>query len=409
MRRTVIKEHIRQFRKPAVCTPDTLLGTAVDLVSTSYEPVFVFEQVTREETKGFKGIVSIHDALFLKELPYTTQVAHAYFMPARLTQFSNFYDVAAEMVARRLNTLPVFHDNHDNKEAIIGVITARDLILGVLSTDFFDRAIPALKLEDATAIPYQSFLKDAFYAMQNRNVSEVVVLSKTGRIAGIASREDVIRARAKPTPRQRHTSRGDGKTNPKEEFYDTEVVTRDYYPLRRYYHPIVSIDRDEEPTQENLLRWIHSLAKTPHSSLVLIDSEARPRELITYQTILEALVRSRPIHDIPILVHDRRERFSAIEKDRILEVLERFYRSHNERAAMDRLAISFEESRTKSKTVRSIQVVLKAVLKSGPVYVTRSDAHDAMTAFRTSLKEMKSKLGHLHDRMQERHTDKPEL
>ncbi len=398
-----IKDIVRPFGDQAVCTPETPLGTAADLVRTSFEPIFVFRELPlRGAPHGLVGIISMYDALYLKEMARTTRAEHACFPPPHLTARSSAYDVAAEMVARRLNVLPVFSDNGE----IGGIVAAADLVRAFLPTELGARTLMALQPEEAVAIPYESCVKDAFHALRDRGISEVLVLAENGAVAGIVSREDIIKARAKPTARQRHTSRGNKEEFPKEEFYGTEFVSQDYYPLRRYYQPAVSVERDSEPTYEHLADYIHKLTETPYSNLVLIDRDARPRELITYQDILEAILRSRPTVEIPILVHDQRERFSAIERDRILEVMESFYESYHRRTPMDHIVISFEESRTPSKTIRAIQVTIKAILKSGRVMVTRSERHDAMTAFRDSFKEIKAQLDRLHGKIQEHAIDK---
>ncbi|MBI4239815.1 hypothetical protein HY620_02425 [Candidatus Uhrbacteria bacterium] len=203
-------------------------------------------------------------------------------------------------------------------------------------------------------------------------------------------------ARSKPTARQRYTSRRDMESLGREEFFHEEAPTRDTCTLEKYIHPTVSLLREgEEGRGEQIIR---TLLDSPYQSVVVIDENAKPQQIITLQDILEAAVRLTPTSTIPLLIHDQREHFSAIEKDRILEVLEHFYRSFHERTPIYRITVSFEESRTRVKTVKAIQTTLKVMLRSGKVCIAKAERHDAQLAFREVLAEVKSKLFRLHER-----------
>ncbi|MBI4268526.1 hypothetical protein HY627_01695 [Candidatus Uhrbacteria bacterium] len=100
---------------------------------------------------------------------------------------------------------------------------------------------------------------------------------------------------------------------------------------------------------------------------------------------------------IPILVRDTRTFFSAIEKDRILEVLERFADANAQRVLVRRIALTVSIAKTPCENPRAVHIVLTMLLASGKILVASAEAHDATLAFRQALNKLRLELTRLHD------------
>ncbi len=390
MKKNSIKHAVSPFTRQAVCTPETELGTAVDLVSNTYEPIFVFKKMGQNNmVKDFLGIVSLYDALISRSLPYTTKVISCLFMPTHLTEGDSLLMAANEMVARKIHTLPVFSPNKKN---IIGVVMVKHLITTLISNGLFKKILPLIHSEKAHTAHMHSLIKDVRHMLYDKEVSEVVVVHNDGSVAGIATREDVAKALSKPTSRQRFTSRGDMAS--REKFFDREIHPRDYTSLDKYVRPTVCVERMKKSADELMAACLRDLIIADNTSVVIIDKLAKPTQILTHRNILEACAAAWPQHSIPILIHDQRKHYSAIEKDRILEILDRFTKKIDKRTPLYRLSISFEESKTQAQTIRSICVTLKLVLRSGSVMITHAENRDSLLAVRKCLKELQQEHEH---------------
>lgn len=384
-----IHELVKPFKDRALCTPETHLWTAARLVQTTYEPLFVFDD---DAFSKFRCIVSLVDALFRRQAPGHAQIAHYCESPPDIHRQSSIFEVARHMASLKLYTLPLIEH-----EAIIGMIEARD-ILKKIRTDhsLYSDLLARLSPEPLPVISRDAFIKDAYTHLRNSETPDLAIVDAEGILVGIASRFDIESALLQPTSRQRFRSTGEPYTN--ETFAPQKLPQRILMPLDRFYNRVVSFEQESATHHISHTELIDNLLSSPYTSIFIIDGGGKPREYLAYQTLLETISHLEQPMNTPLIIHDQRDHYSAIEKDRIEEILSEFSTKYREQIGVTRLSISFEESKTMANTIRAIGITLKAELRSGEICIVRAEKRNALGAVREGMKELAHQFRKLHDR-----------
>lgn len=312
---------------------DDTLGSVLPLVQSSHSPLFVFDKENK-----FIGIISPYQALYTHRYPYTTKVSSIASKPPFITKEAQLYEVASFMLESRVYALPLF----DKNKQIIGVIHAKDIFQNLIKAqDLLTYISSTIKARAPVTASSDSSVGDIFKIMRDKNVSRVVLIDHNGVLSGIVSRKDLHKVFMKPSQKQRFGKNSMPKTD---RAFDNEKEYRRDDPIKKYATELVYT----LPYKTEQKKILKQLVSSKHNSVILIDKYRKPIGFLSMRDILATLASLRPVETIKLLMTKPTSNVSEGDIAKAKEQLTRFGQKMNNRIAIDKIEVSFEEPKTPS-------------------------------------------------------------
>lgn len=332
-KRYEVSSYISSMESIIKSEADDTLGSVLPLVQSSHSPLFVFDKENK-----FIGIISPYQALYTHRYPYTTKVSSIASKSPFITKETQLYEVASFMLESRVYALPLFDEN----KQIIGVIHAKDIFQNLIKAqDLLTYISSTIKTRAPVTASSDSSVGDIFKIMRDKNVSRVVLIDHNGVLSGIVSRKDLHKVLMKPTQKQRFGKNSMPKTD---RAFDKEKEYRRDDPIKKYATELVYT----LPYKTEQKKMLKQLVSSEHNSVILIDKYRKPIGFLSTRDILAILASLRPVETIKLLMTKPTSNVSEGDIAKAKEQLTRFGQKMNNRIAIDRIEVSFEEPKTPS-------------------------------------------------------------
>jgi CBS domain-containing protein len=248
--------------------PSDTLSFALNKLGSAHDAAFVFSHDGK-----YMGVINPYYCVIKTSSPANAKVEHALYHAPRIKMKFPISKVAQLMIESKIHHLPVF----DDKEEFVGIVTARGLLKALENLDIFTSTIAQLinrkKLHLITAFEDDS-LALALQKFKQYKVSKLVVVNKEMRLKGILSYYDLISYLASPKKREKQDRAGDKvglQSKSVRHFLKTYVLTLN--------------------SNDYLRDALHLILEKKIGSVVIVDANTKPVNIITTKDLLSIFVR----------------------------------------------------------------------------------------------------------------------
>ncbi len=357
----------------ARCFPETTLGSALSVIQSSHEPVFVFN-----DNDEFLGLVSPYYVLFKKRLPYTTKVKSVIIIPPRINNSTPFYEIADFMVATRIYALPVFNDKNEIKE----IVRAKNIIKELSKKpDIFSQIAQKIKIEKTTTAKINSTVKDVYKLLREKGTTRVVLVDNNKKLAGIITRKDIENAFIKPTKKQKASTR---RGEPINYSLDQERANRFDIAISKFYTRNVLTAKKELGIEKILQRMF----RAGKNSIVIVDKNNLPYGIISNRTILKAMAEFKPKKEIPIIFRKPTKKTTDYEMGKIYTLLERLGEKLDKMSPVQQIKINFKKSKKPAGGIILFDITLQVEFFSGKNFIAEVEERKVEIGIREAIKRI---------------------
>ncbi|PIY69303.1 hypothetical protein COY90_01435 [Candidatus Roizmanbacteria bacterium CG_4_10_14_0_8_um_filter_39_9] len=246
---------------------DDTLSVALNKLASSHDAAFVFDK------DKYMGVVNPYYCVIKTSSPSNAKLVHCLYHAPHVKLNYPISKIAQLMIESKIHYLPVF----DDKDQFMGIVSARGLLRALEYLDIFmtkvsdllaRKKLPLVMVfeDDSLAVALQKF--------KASRISKLVVVNKEMRLKGILSYYDLISYLASPKKRDRSDRANDrpGLQNKSvRHFLKTMVLT---------------LNKDDY-----LRDALHLILEKKIGSVVIIDSQYHPINIITTKDLLSLFVR----------------------------------------------------------------------------------------------------------------------
>lgn len=379
--------YITPITDVSTCTSDERLGTALSLIRSSHDPVFVIN-----ENGEFVGLVSLNYAIFEKRFPVATKVKNCLLNPPQITPETPVSEVAQYMVDTRLYTLPVFNESGK----LSGIISSPVMLRGLSrNSTFIDEMSKSIKTSDPETAEASITITEAYNQLRKTGSSRLLLLDEKKKIAGIITRRDIETAFAKHRKKERFTA-SIGRTGVNLQRIDQNVPVEDKTPAIEFASKSVITISENDSIKSAIKRMIES--RVP--SIVIVDKYRIPKSIISTKSFLSAIAESKQAARIPIIFHhgpDGPTKDYRIQQ--LTSMLEKFGEKINKRMPVQRIELTIEQPKNPVGKTVAYSVKLYLLLWSGESYMGSADSFVARsrhigleTNVREAIKEIQRQI-----------------
>ena len=361
------------FKNIARCFPETTLGSALSMIESSHEPIFVFDKNNK-----FLGLVSPYYTLFKKRYPYTAKVKSLMLIPPYIKSSTPFYEIADFMVSTRIYILPVMNEEAEIK----GIVTARNIIKAAISQqELIKEIVESIKIEKAIIAKTNAKAKDIYSLLRKKGTSRIILVNDKGKLAGIIARRDIEEVFTKPTTKQRFSTRK-GKTL--NYSFDKEITTRFDSPISKFYIRNILIAKKELGIEKILQRIINA----EKNSIIIVDKNNYPSGIISIRTILKALAKLKPKREIPIIFRKPTKESTNYEMGKIYTLLERLGDKLDKMSSVKQIKINFKKSKKPAGGIILFDITLQVEFFSGQNFIAEVKERKVEMGVREAIKRI---------------------
>ena len=249
-------------------SPEDHLSQALARLSTSHDACFVFDSNNK-----YYGVINPYYCVVKSSYPGSTKVAHCLTHPPRIYINFPLTKVAELFNQSKIHYLPVF----DKAEKFFGIVSARRVINHIKKLPIF-----SIKIKDFVqlkklpiTIHEGSSVGAALNLFKIHRFSKLIVVDKDGRLKGVLSYYDLISIMTQPRTKER---RGERKGN------KTRLVDQTI----KYYFKTYVLTLDENRALRDAIELI---INKKIGSVIIIDKDKRPANIITTQDLLNFYIR----------------------------------------------------------------------------------------------------------------------
>ena len=361
------------LEKTNQCTKEETIGSALAMIESSHEPVFVFSK-----DKKFLGLVAPYYTLFRKRFPYTTKVESVIMSPPKINPSTPAYEIAAFMTSTRIYALPVFKNLHQ----ITGVITAKNLIRDLLKDrEAFNKIIGNIEITKAVTAPSSSMVREVYKLLRQKGTTRVILVDEKGKLNGIVSRKDIEKAFIRPTNKQRYSTR---KGTPVNYSMDQETITRFDVPVSKFCVSSILFSEKNSGIDKALRKMIEA----DQNSIVLIKSNRVPQGIISKRNILKAIAKTKPEREISIIMQKPRKEITDYEKTKIYNLIQKFAKKMDKISSVRQVRINFKKSKTPAGGTILFNIILQIDFYSGKHFIAEAKDRKVETGIREAIKKI---------------------
>jgi len=250
-------------------SPDELLESALKKLSSSHDAAFVFD-----EKDNFLGLINPYYCMIKASYPANTKVINCLFHPPKLKMSDSLVKVAEALINSKIHYLPIV----DEKDKFIGIISARRFLKFFLEDERFKvkiEEILKLKKNPLSVIRENDTIAFVLKNFQKTHYSKLVVVDQDFKLKGLLSYFDLIYYLMMPKQKAHLGERNGTKVN----FYHQQVKNF----MKTYVLTL---------TENNLLtEAINLILDKKIGSVVIINEEKKPRQIITTHDILKFFIK----------------------------------------------------------------------------------------------------------------------
>ncbi len=370
-----ITPYVSSSKIVPVCWPEDQLGTALQVLKSSHEAVFVYDHQFK-----FLGLISPYFCLFLHRFPYESNARHCLFIPPRINFSTPLYRVAEFMIATKIYTLPVF----DDQDQIVGIITADNILrLVIEDPDLLKQVAEKIKVSPPITTSIHAKVKEVYAKMRENNISRVVLIDNEENLAGIVSRRDIQDDFTAKTVRQRFTTK---KHPPVRSSFDEEKVKRRDSPITEFAKVRVLSINDSLDRKKILTTLINSKIH----SIVLISNDNIPTGFISRRDIIKAIASLKPEDQIPITYKYPTGSLDMLYFLDVLDLIDRFTKKFNKKMPIQKIAINFVQTKDTAGITRVYDTTLHVTLKSGKLLIAKSQRRKLKISVQEAIKKIEA-------------------
>ena len=378
-----IKALITPANKILTASPNDTLGSVLENVKSSHEPVFVFEG------KNFLGLVSVSQSLFKKRYPKDTKISTALINPPLLSIESSIFDVAKHMISTKIYTLPVF----DGNGKIIGVISARSLLSSILLSS---KLIKVLKnqiiIDKPTTATIHSKIRDIYSTLRKEKTSRIVIIDEKGQIGGIVTRRDVQQAFMAPPSK----GRSNRTKNNRAFMIDNRDLKKFDFPIAEY----IKVKAVTLPFNSDIKTILEEINKKKINSIILADKNNKPKGILSIRSFLDALSKLEPEEKLSVIFADKHKIVDSKIHDDIVFLLQKLEKRVNKINPIKEVKVTLDASKNPKGIVMQYEVHLHINFKSGKIADTKVAGRNLMVVIREAVEKLNNqiKLSHKEKR-----------
>jgi CBS domain-containing protein len=290
------------------CESGSNLASVVYRFRSSHTPLLVFDK-----DDNFLGLLTVKKVLLKRRYNPTTQVESCVIGAPHITKETKERVILKSMLDLGLYTLPVF----DNQKKVIGVVTAKKILRKLMRNRLLAEAVAEKQIrKKAAVIPKNSQVRDAFNIFLKESISKLVVVEENGKMAGVVTKRDILSEYLSKSKRQRFSTRA----VPKNYSFDKEQVKRGDEPISLFYSPGGDVYDEKISNYQAIM----NLIKSNYNTIVLVDKNQKPMQLVGTKNVLEAVYGlMSTTENIPTVVTDLPKDLSKKEKGEVLVELKK--------------------------------------------------------------------------------------
>lgn len=379
-----VKELISPIDDVATSTPEENLGTALSLINSSNEAVFVIDR-----ENNFLGLISPIYTIYKKRHPYSTKIESVLTHPPFLTEDSKIKDVLEDMFNLRIFQLPVF-EKGTKKKKIIGKIEAKDILKAYPNelSNFIDQ----IKIDEVYTVNERSKVEEVYSKFRSLKVSDVAVIDDLGKLVGLISRKDIQESYIKPSSRQRFNKDADIRAD--NISFDVEESYRWSNKIRKYESKMV-FTLSYELTLDQM---INQLINSEFNDAVVIDESSRPIGILTTEGILKGTMNSTNISSFEIKL-DRPEDIPQNLVNEAASIIKTFGERMSRRNPLNIIEISFKQPKFASGRTAFYNANVRAQFAHGKTYMAQCKRRGFLVSLRGAISEIKKQIQREKDQL----------
>ncbi|MGB9707545.1 MAG: CBS domain-containing protein [Microgenomates group bacterium] len=258
-------------------SPEENLTASLLKLKSSHDAAFVFN-----EKKEFLGVINPYYCIIKSSYPANTKVKHCLHHPPRLHLDDSLIKTAQNFIETKVHYLPVF----DEKERFVGIVSARRLLSYFLNDKEFNIKIKdfiKLKKRPLTTVDQNERIDNILNIFKKTKYSKLVVVDSNNKLKGVLSYFDLISYLMTPKDRQNFGSRNGTKTS----FYYLQAK----HFMKRY---VLTLNEEEFLTSV-----IKLILEKKIGSVVIVDKERKPLQIITTRDILKFFINKEKAKQKP--------------------------------------------------------------------------------------------------------------
>lgn len=242
------------------------LTSVLNKLSTSHDAAFVFDK------EKFLGVISPYYTIIKNSYPVNTKVINCLFHPPKIYLNYPIAKVCQLFIESKVHYLPVF--NKDGK--FVGIISARRVLKHIKSLPIFKKKISQfIKYKKLPVLIFEdSKLGEALNIFKKIKVSKLIVVDRNYKLKGILAYYDLINLITQPKTRENRGDRLGIKTS-------LMLLS-----IKNYYKKNVLCLSSED----NLLKVIDLILEKKIGSVIIIDKDKKPLNIITTQDIFHYFI-----------------------------------------------------------------------------------------------------------------------
>ncbi len=283
--------------------PSDNLGSSLEKVKSSHDPVFVFKNGDLE------GLLSASHALFKKRFPLKTKVGKVLVKPPKLTFENSLFDVAKHMLALNIYTLPVF----DSEDKLKGIVYVSDIIKSLKNEK---ELLKKLEPRKVIFVNMHDKVRNVYSLLRKEKTSRMIVVDNKGKMVGIITRHDLQKVFTAPPGKGRSTRNKNNRTF----VIDDKDLKKFDFPVSEYMNTnVVSLPELSDGTS-----IINKMETEKVNSVVLVTKRGKPKGIVSVKNFLILFANSQPVQKIKFSLTDHHKVLLKDEKEKIKELVEKF-------------------------------------------------------------------------------------
>jgi len=378
-----IKSLITSAKKIPAAKPTDTVGSVLENVRSSHDPVFVFDG------EIFLGIVSGSQSLFKKRYPKDAKAETAVINPPRLTPESSIFYAARQMISTKIYTLPVF----DSNGKIIGVISARSLLSSILSSGKLMKALQnQINIDKPVTSTIHAKVRDIYSTLRREKTSRVVVTNEKGQIGGIITRRDIQQAFTAP-PSKGRSSR---TKNNRAFMIDDRDLKKFDFPIAEY----VKVKAVTLPFISKTKAILEEINTKNINSIILSDRNNKPKGIVSIRSFIDALSKLEPEEKLSVIFSDKHKIVDSKIHEGIISLLQKLEKKVNKISPIREIKVTLDAAKNPKGMVMQYEVHLHINFKSGKIADTKVVGRNLMMTIREAVEKLNSqiKLNHREKR-----------
>lgn len=253
------------------------LSSALNKLSSAHDAAFVFS-----DEKKYLGVINPYYCVIKTSSPSNAKIEHSLYHAPHIRRQFPVSKIAQLMIESKIHYLPVF----DDRDEMVGIVSARGLLRALEHLDIFTSKIEDLlsrKKQPLITVFEDDSLSQAMQKLKTYKVSKLVVVNKEMRLRGILSYYDLISYLASPKKREKQDMAGDKlglQSKSVRHFLKTFVLT---------------LSKDDFVRDA-----LHLILEKKIGSVVIIDNQNRPINILTTKDLLSLFVRESTKENIEV-------------------------------------------------------------------------------------------------------------